>query len=249
MNIHQLSLKQNSRHEIASIMFINSMKIKRFVCLIFVLGVYLICADITFAQSAPQDDTQSWNEVQFTLPVNKKVDLILNGQLRFGRDLREFVDERAGVSVAFKMNKYFTFTPGYTYIAMQQPVTRRKSYENRLNFAATVRFPPMEKFTISDRNLVERRVRNSTANSTRYRNRLQIERPFTIGGVGLRFFISDEVFYDGAAKAWTRNRFSVGGSRAFNKRLTGDVYYLRQNDGRSRPGDIHVIGTTLRVRL
>ena len=35
---------------------------------------------------------------------------------------------------------------------------------------------------------------------------------------------------------WVRNRFSVGGSHAFNKHLTLEMYVMRQNDGRSRPG-------------
>lgn len=47
---------------------------------------------------------------------------------------------------------------------------------------------------------------------------------------------------------WVRNRFSVGGSRAINKRLAFDLYYMRQNDGRARPGDLNIIGTVLRVR-
>lgn len=33
------------------------------------------------------------------------------------------------------------------------------------------------------------------------------------------------------------------------ERYTGELYYLRQNDGRSRPGDLHVIGSVLRIRL
>ena len=46
-----------------------------------------------------------------------------------------------------------------------------------------------------------------------------------------------------------RNRFSVGVIKEFNKQLAGELFYLRQNDGRARPGNLHVIGTTLRIRL
>lgn len=60
---------------------------------------------------------------------------------------------------------------------------------------------------------------------------------------------ADEVFYDSRQRAWIRNRFSLGVIRKFNNRLTGEFYYTRHNDGFSRLGDVHVIGTTLRVRL
>jgi hypothetical protein len=62
-------------------------------------------------------------------------------------------------------------------------------------------------------------------------------------------FVGDEVFYDWSIDRWVRNRFSVGGSKVFNKRFTQDVYYLRQNDGVSIPGDLNVIGTILRIKL
>ena len=65
----------------------------------------------------------------------------------------------------------------------------------------------------------------------------------------LQLFASDEVFYDWSFDAWVRNRFAVGVSRKFNKYFTGDLYYMRQNDGRSRPGDLHIIGATYRLRF
>ena len=44
-----------------------------------------------------------------------------------------------------------------------------------------------------------------------------------------------------------RNRFGVGASHVFNKHFTGDLYVMRQNDGRTRPGNINIIGTVLRL--
>jgi len=46
-----------------------------------------------------------------------------------------------------------------------------------------------------------------------------------------------------------RNRFAIGASKVFNKHFTEEFFYLRQNDGVSIPGDLNVIGTTLRFRL
>lgn len=218
-------------------------------CFAFVVA----CVHSSVAQQArvaPEDDMQSWNEVQLTIPVNKRLDLVLNGIVRFGDDVSEFVYERAGVALGFKAGKYLTLTPSYSYIATQQPETRRKGYENRPGFAAMIRLPQLEKVTITDRNLVERRIFNSRPDTTSYRNRMHAERPFSLGSLGaVRLFIADEVFYDTTPRAWTRNRFTIGGGRALNKNSALEIYYLRQNDKRSRPGDLHVIGTTLRFRL
>ena len=197
-------------------------------------------------QSASRDDTQSWNEVELSLPLNEQVDLEFYGQLRVGRNLSHLVDERAGIGFSFKPNKYLTFEPSYRYIAAQ-PVAGRSTREHRLSFEATVSVP-VRGFTLSDRNQLDRRLRSS-GNTTQYRNRLQVEHPVTLGGTQFKVFVADEVFYDSRERAWIRNRFSVGVSRKFSERYTGEIYYLRQNDGFSRPGDLHVIGTTLRVRF
>ena len=69
------------------------------------------------------------------------------------------VDERAGLGIAFKAGQYVTLTPNYLYIATQ-PSAGRKGYENRLTFDGTVKFD-LGGFTFIDRNLLERRLRNS----------------------------------------------------------------------------------------
>ena len=118
--------------------------------------------------------------------------------------------------------------------------------------AGTVEYEWKNKITLKDRNMIERRLRNSQADSTRYRNQLRIDVPFSVisaKGNKYKFFVADEVFYDWSVNAWTRNRFSVGINRKFKDRYTGEIFYLRQNDGRARPGDLHVIGVSLKIRL
>ena len=87
------------------------------------------------------------------------------------------VDERVGVNFRFNMGKYLSLTPGYLYIRMQ-PAERDAMIANTgFSFAATPRIP-FKRFTITDRNMFERRIRSPQIDSTRYRNRLQIEVPF-----------------------------------------------------------------------
>jgi hypothetical protein len=211
--------------------------------------IMLVCTSVvTHAQSAPttKEDTQQWNDNQVAVALNKQVDFNLYGTFRFGRNITHLVDRRTGVGFTFKVGKYLTFAPSYLNIRTR-PFEGRRANENRLTFAATVR-APLGKFTLSDRNQFERRLR-STGDSTRYRNRLQIEHPFKVGKTSMQAFASDEVFYDWSVDDWVRNRLAVGVSRKFNTHFTSDLYYMRQNDGRSRPGDLHIIGVTYRIRL
>ncbi len=212
--------------------------------LIFIFAVS-VCPQST-QKTEPRSDVQNWNEIELSVPLGKKVDLEFYGQLRFGRNLKHFIDERAGFGISFKPNRYLTIEPSYRRI-FAQPLPGKSTRENRFSLEATVSVP-LGKFTVSDRNLVDRRLRSS-GNTTQYRNRLQVEHPFKISDTEIKLFVSDEVFYDSVERAWIRNRFSIGVSRKFSQRYTGEIYYLRQNDGFSRPGDLNVIGTTLRVRL
>ena len=207
----------------------------------------IVFVSFASAQSLDRTDNQFWNDVQLAVPVTKTVDFNILGTLRIGRDISHTVDERVGVGFTFRFGKYLTVAPSYLGIGMQ-PVARRRIWENRLSLPVTVRFK-LEKFTLSDRNLFERRFRNSGARATRYRNRFLVEHPVGPDNLGLSLFVGDEVFYDWTVDRWVRNRFAAGASKVFNKHFTQDFFYLRQNDGVSVPGDLNVIGTSLRFRL
>ena len=211
--------------------------------------VLMLFATAVSGQSNPpsQSDTQIWNDVQFSVALSKAFDFTLLGTLRLGRNVSRPVDERIGAAFSYKAGKYLTFTPSYLHIGMQ-PFKGRKVWENRLSFATTVRFP-VGHFTLSDRNLFERRWRHPGGDSTRYRNKLQIEHAVGSPKMKLSLYVADEVFYDWSFDAWVRNRFTVGVSKVLNKHMTLDLYYLRQNDGHSVPGDIHVIGTNWRFKF
>jgi len=209
--------------------------------LLFVLG------GLASAQIIDRTDTQFWSDVQVAVPVTKDIDFNVLGTLRVGRDISRPVDERLGMGFTFRFGQHVQIAPNYLYIGTQ-PVRNRKGWESRLSLPVTLRFN-VDKFRISDRNLFERRFRRPGINSTRYRNRLQVDHAVGPDKLNLSLFVADEVFYDWSLNRWPRNRFAVGGTRVFNKHFTQDIYYLRQNDGVSIPGDLHVIGTTLRVKL
>jgi hypothetical protein len=216
----------------------------------------LIAATTSAAQTSPQpgaqpaveeprEDIQFWNETQIIMPMNERLDLMLFGVLRIGRDLHRPVDERGGVGVAMKPTRFLSIIPTWLYVS-QQPTATRKNIEHRLIFNATFKFSA-GKFVFTDRNLIERRLRNSREDFTMYRNRLQIDHPASLGAFKFRVFVADEAWYDSLQNAWTRNRISGGIIKQFSSHFTAEIFYLRQNDGRARPGNAHVIGTLFKV--
>jgi hypothetical protein len=196
---------------------------------------------------APEKDTQSWNDVQLTVPMTRKAEFIVAGTLRIGGNLTTAVDERWGVGFNYKLNKYVTLSQ-LIFSREARPPNGRREWETRLAFGATLQ-KPIGKFTLSDRNAFERRWRAPQVDSWRYRNRARLEHPFKIDKTKFTWFISDEVFYDWSLLDWVRNRAAVGAYHAFNKHFTLELYYMRQNDGRSRPGDIHIIGSVWKFKL
>jgi hypothetical protein len=205
----------------------------------------LSVADIS-AQT-DRTDNQFWSDVQIAAPVTRNFDFNILGTFRVGRDFSHPIDERIGAGFTFRLGSHVTIAPNYLHIGMQ-PVPRRRIWENRLTLPVTLRFNAGN-FRLSDRNQIERRLRNSGVKTTRYRNRFQVDHAIGTKEWQLSLFFADEVFYDWAVDRWVRNRASVGMSKVFNKHFTQEVYYLRQNDGVSVPGDLNVIATTLRFRL
>ena len=225
------------------------MKPLRLFCLTFIV-VFACAAGPRSAQSqtaVPKADTQNWNDIQLAIPLNKKVDFTIQGTVRIGDNVSRPVDERWGVGWVFKLNKYLSLNPFYFHREARPPHGRQE-YEDRLTVGATVRFP-LGRFTLTQRNWFERRWREPQVDAWRYRNAVLLEHPFKIGKTKFTFGVGDEVFYDWSLHVWVRNRFAVGASHTFNKHFTLYVYGMRQNDGRSRPGDINIIGTQWRFRM
>ena len=218
--------------------------------MIIKLGVSLCFVCVVAATVCGQfdrTDNQFWSDFQVAAPVTKNFDFNILGTLRVGRDLSHPVEERIGAGFTFRLGRHVTISPHYLHIGMQ-PFAGRRIWENRLALPVTLGFNAGN-FRLSDRHQIERRMRNSGLKANRYRNRFQVEHPIADKDWQLSFFIADEVFYDWFVNRWVRNRFSVGATKVFNKHYTQEFYYLRQNDGVSLPGDLNVIGTTLKFRL
>lgn len=192
-----------------------------------------------------QDDIQSWNDIQLTVSMSKKVDFVTQLTGRFGGNISRLNDSRFQFGFAFKPNKSWTFQPFYWHIRARNTRGQFRT-ENRLNFRIGYKFPT-KSFGLSHRSWFEYRLKD-TGNSWRYRPSLTFEKdlPKDLNG---KFYVTDEVFYDSLLKKFSRNRLTVGINKVLTKQLSIDLYFMRQNDGFSRPGDLNVIGTSWKVKL
>jgi len=216
---------------------------------IFLASIIIgFCLIFVQAQTADADDNQSWNDLQITVPITEQFDLTLTGTLRFGKNITRLNDRRIAVGFIYEPSnaKYWSFQPFYSNIVARN-ASGKFLTEHRLNFRAIYRFP-FKRIAVSHRSWIERRLREPR-NSWRYRPSLTFEKD--IGKIipGAKLFVTEEVFYDSILRRFSRNRFSAGINKMLTRKLSLDVFYLRQNDGFSRPGDLNVIGTNWKVKF
>lgn len=223
------------------------------------LLLFFLCIMPGLAQSSDNNDIQFWNETQITFPLIKKDDgsgkkteklsFFINGNLRFGKNISKFVDERIGFGFNYRINKHVTLTPSYLYIAQQPPLGDDRAFENRFRFAVGLE-KSWKKFSIDDRNLIEYRSRNSTADTVRYRNRLRFVRPIMKDDKEIVApFVSNEIFYDFRAKAFSRNELSFGVTRKLSSHTSADFFYLWQANRSGSPGRVSAFGVNFKIKI
>lgn len=216
---------------------------------IFLMMVFICCgALIADAQLITDDeDVQSWNDVQLTVPVSKKFDFYTAVTMRFGKNVTRLNDGRYAVGFIYKLNKSWTIQPFYWFINARNARSQLR-HEDRLNLRVGYRFP-FKKFGLSHRSAFEYRLRQPQ-NSFRYRPSLTFDKDIPKNFISkAKFFATEEVFYDSILKKFSRNRFSVGVTKTLSKKLALDLYYMRQNDGYAHPGDLNIIGTSWKIKL
>ncbi len=195
----------------------------------------------------PREDTQLWNDVQVTVRAGRNIDWTSSGMIRFGYGIGDLIYERVSSGLAVKFGRHLSTAAYYSYYALQ-PTGHIDVREHRLTLDGTFRWS-LGRFILSDRNRFERRFFDLGIRLNRYRNRFQIERPLEVAHGHVRLFASDEIYYEAVVNSWTRNRFSAGVGFPIRRNLELEAYFLRQNDGYARPGDINAIGTSLKVSL
>jgi Protein of unknown function (DUF2490) len=209
---------------------------------------FIICLAVFLANAqtlVSQNDVEFWNDVQLTVPLSKKIDFWNSVVMRFGKNVSRLQDARYGIGFIFHPNKSWAFQPFYLSIKARDSRGRFR-HENRLSFRATYKFL-FKKFGLTHRILYEYRFR-TTGNIWQYRPSITVDKEIKFIPKA-KFYVTDEVFYFSNLKKFTRNRITVGISKTLTNKLTLDIFYTRQNDGNSRPGDIHAIGANWKIKL
>jgi hypothetical protein len=216
--------------------------------ILLAFAIIFFCATVGTAQLITDDeDIQSWNDVQLTVPLSKSFDFYTAVTMRFGKNVTRLNDGRFAIGMVWKPTKSLSIMPFYWNIRARNSRSRFLP-EHRLALRITYRFP-FKKFGLIHRSQFEDRMRQP-ADSWRYRSMMTFEKDLPKKFIPqAKFFFGDEVFYDSATKKFSRNRFSIGINKTLNKNLAVDIYYMRQNDGFSHPGDLNTIWVTWRVKL
>lgn len=220
------------------------------------LSFIFVCAVVAVAQTAPlPSEFQSWNEVQLLAAIlhgkdakGKKIDksvATFSGILRIGRSNLDFLDNRASVTVDYRLNRHLLVFGSVLY-RKDELVRNVRRFETRLAFGATP-FATWRGITFRDRNQFEHRFRNGRADINLYRNRFQASHSIRFSDKEIFTpFISEEGYYDLTNRLWIQNEFYAGITRRLNKRTSIDIAYLRLDQ---RPTNVNGLSLNLKIKL
>jgi hypothetical protein len=123
-------------------------------------------------------------------------------------------------------NRLLMVRIGYRYI---HPYTDNSSSESRGVLEATTRHPLALGVLVSDRHRMDLRFIEGQF-SWRYRNRLTIEKEFTINRFRFNPYARGEIYYDSRFDKWSRNALIVGSTFPITRHLELEGYLEHQND-------------------
>jgi hypothetical protein len=137
-------------------------------------------------------------------------------------------------------DRYLTFRAGYRY--RTDLASGGSAHENRAILELISRFPLPWNLVISDRNRGEFRFIQNQPFSTRYRNRLRLERDFEEGRFECTPYADIEVFYDTRFDQWTKRQYESGVQFPVSSLVVLEPYYLREDNIHSVPRYVNAFG-------
>jgi hypothetical protein len=209
-------------------------------CFPLVLLGLLFCAPGLSAQ----EQTQLWPEVDTYVRLSPRTGFMfttefnsdphagtLQGELgpNFDVYLRPFLRPRLRDLDPSK-SKLLTFRAGYRYLPS---IAGNKPAENRPLVELTARFHVPLAILLSDRSREEFRFIADKPFATRYRNRLSLERNFSIRNYRFTPYARDEVFY--ANRQISANTTTIGSIFPVNRRAELEFYWKTQRSTTSTP--------------
>ena len=133
---------------------------------------------------------------------------------------------------------------GYRFI---RPYTGESSSEHRGVLEATTRHPLALGILVSDRHRMDLRSIEGEF-SWRYRNRLTIEKEFSIGGFKFNPYGRGEIYYDSRHDKWSRNSLIAGSTFPIGRHIELEGYFEHQNDsGGSSNRTVNAVGVVVNL--
>lgn len=215
--------------------------------ILILTAAIIVFSPLASTGQTDDSDFQSWNDLQVTVPVTKKLDIYTAATIQFHSNLSKLDNTRFSIGATVKPAKGFSITPFVTFLSDRNSRNNFR-YEYRYVLRGVYKHD-FEQFSISHRSQIEYRYRPG-ANTWRYRPSVTVEKKLPKSFVpGLKIFVTEEPFYDSASGRFSRNRISAGVNKSLNKKVSLDLYYLYQGDNNSSPGSVNVLGTGLKVSL
>src|SRR5215471_21268489 len=186
--------------------------------------------------------------VEITTPVTSRVTVNT-----YGFYLGNLRTSIALLEVPTTLQKHFMVTPGYLFVnvppsglsQLSNHMANQSYRENQFGLAGTA-LTTWHGFTLSDRNMYVRRFM-PTSQINRYRNKIYVSHPLSLGSYRVNPFVFDEVYHDFVPGKWLRrNWFVAAVDMPINRHLTFQPSYIRQNDQYLR--SVNFLGLALIIR-
>jgi hypothetical protein len=78
-----------------------------------IITLVVCAAGARVISQVPKSDNQSWNDVQVTIPLDKRTEVVFQGTLRLGDNMTDPVDERWGIRFNSTLEKHVTLQTLY----------------------------------------------------------------------------------------------------------------------------------------
>jgi hypothetical protein len=135
--------------------------------------------------------------------------------------------------------RFLMIRVGYRYVF---PYGGDSPDENRVVVEATARYPLTHGVLVSDRNRMDLRSIGGTF-SWRYRNRLTVEREFSVGRFRFSSYARGEIYYDSRYDKISRTALIAGSSFPITRHFELESYFEHQNDsGGSSNRTVNALG-------
>ena len=231
--------------------------------LVVILGLFLCTVVIGPQPAKAQQSTTSkefWPEIDVYIHVKPKIRLFFMGTVSKAVEDGELFNAKAfeaqiGAHIDYIPNKHVILRAGYRFGTSVGDVDNPYK-EHRFLTEQTLRKLLPGALLLSDRNREDFRFISGDF-SFRYRNRVTIEREFSLFKQRtITPYASAEIFYDTRYDAWNRNRLVAGVQTSLRRgpfRKMGlnkhqvilDLNYTRQNDSRSSTQHVNALSATL----